>query len=211
MTPEQRAALDQYLGERYWTDDELLQAVRADTAERGPSIQVSSQAGRFLSVLVAATGATRVLELGTLFGYSGTWIARQLPAGGHLDTVELDDLHADAAEHWFRQAGVDDRVTVHRGRALDVLATLSGPYDLAFVDADKEPYPTYARLALERLRPGGVLVMDNVFGGGRILNPEPDARAEAVLRLHDQLAGDPTLNATTVPIGDGLAVAVKVG
>ena len=134
-------ALEQYLSERYWSEDDLLREVRADIAERGPQIQVSAEAGRLLALLVRAAGATRVLEVGTLFGYSGIWMARELPAGGRLDTIEIEKLHADAAEHWFERAGLADRVTVHRGAGLDVLATLPGPYDVAFIDADKSTLP----------------------------------------------------------------------
>ena len=113
--------LEQYLEEHYWAEDDLLRALRADIAERGPQIQVSAEAGRLLSLLVRAVGATRVLEVGTLFGYSGIWIARELPEGGHLDTIEIETLHAEAAEHWFQRAGLADKVTVHRGAGADVL------------------------------------------------------------------------------------------
>src|SRR3954465_7067670 len=127
-------ALEQYLSERYWSEDDLLREVRADIAERGPQIQVSAEAGRLLALLVRATGATRVLEVGTLFGYSGIWMARELPPHGRLETSEREQLQADAAEPWFERAGLRGRVTVHRGRGIDVLPTLSGPYDLAFID-----------------------------------------------------------------------------
>src|ERR1700709_1345588 len=116
--------LEQYLTQHYWAEDDLLREVRADIEQRGPAIQVSAEAGRLLALLVRAAGATRVLEIGTLFGYSGIWMARELPAGGQLDTIEIVKLHADAAEHWFERAGLADRVTVHRGAGLDVLATL---------------------------------------------------------------------------------------
>ena len=109
--------LERYLSEHYWSEDDVLREVRADIAERGPQIQVSAEAGRLLALLVRLAGATRVLELGTLFGYSGIWMARELPPDGHLDTVERETLHADAAEHWFERAGLADRVTVHRGAA----------------------------------------------------------------------------------------------
>src|ERR1700709_1810070 len=153
--------LEHYLSERYWTEDDLLREVRADIEQRGPAIQVSAEAGRLLALLVRAAGATRVLEIGTLFGYSGIWMARELPADGHLDTIEIEKLHADAAEHWFERAGLGERVTVHRGAGAEVLATLSGPYDVAFIDADKAGYPAYARMALERMRPGGIVIADN--------------------------------------------------
>jgi caffeoyl-CoA O-methyltransferase len=203
--------LEQYLSERYWTEDDLLREVRADIAERGPQIQVSAEAGRLLALLVRAAGATRVLEVGTLFGYSGIWMARELPEGGRLDTIEIEKLHADAAEHWFERAGLADRVTVHRGAGADVLATLPGPYDVAFIDADKDGYPEYGRLALERLRPGGIVIADNAIRSGRIAQAGRGSGNDGIRALHDLLAGDADLVATTVPVGDGLLIAVKRG
>jgi caffeoyl-CoA O-methyltransferase len=201
--------LERYLSQHYWSEDDVLREVRADIAERGPQIQVSAEAGRLLALLVRLAGATRVLELGTLFGYSGIWMARELPPGGRLDTVERETLHADAAEHWFERAGLADRVTVHRGAALDVIATLPGPYDVAFIDADKATYPEYARLSLERLRPGGLVIADNAIRRGRITRAGIDADMDGVREMHDLLGGDDSLVATTVPVGDGLALAVK--
>jgi caffeoyl-CoA O-methyltransferase len=201
--------LERYLSQHYWSEDDVLREVRADIAERGPQIQVSAEAGRLLALLVRLAGATRVLELGTLFGYSGIWMARELPPGGRLDTVERETLHADAAEHWFERAGLADRVTVHRGAALDVIATLPGPYDVAFIDADKATYPEYARLSLERLRPGGLVIADNAIRRGRITQAGIDADMDGVREMHDLLGGDDSLVATTVPVGDGLALAVK--
>jgi caffeoyl-CoA O-methyltransferase len=203
--------LEQYLSERYWTEDDLLREVRADIAERGPQIQVSAEAGRLLALLVRAAGATRVLEVGTLFGYSGIWMARELPEGGRLDTIEIEKLHADAAEHWFERAGLADRVTVHRGAGAEVLATLPGPYDVAFIDADKDEYPEYGRLALERLRPGGIVIADNAIRSGRIAQAGRGSGNDGIRALHDLLAGDADLVATTVPVGDGLLIAVKRG
>ena len=202
--------LEQYLAEHYWSEDDLLREVRSDIEQRGPAIQVSAEAGRLLALLVRLAGATRVLELGTLFGYSGIWMARELPPGGHMDTVEVNPAHADAAEHWFERAGLADRVTVHRGRGLDVLAAgLPGPYDVAFIDADKAGYPEYARISLERLRPGGIVIADNMIRSGRILRAGLDDDNDGIRALHDLLGGDSNLVSTTVPVGDGLAVAVK--
>ncbi len=96
--------LDAWLAERYWPEDDLLRALQEDLRERGPTIQISPAAGRLLAVLVDAIGARRILEVGTLFGYSAIWMARALPAGGRLDTIELEALHADAAERWLREA-----------------------------------------------------------------------------------------------------------
>jgi caffeoyl-CoA O-methyltransferase len=200
--------LERYLSEHYWSEDEVLREVRADIEQRGPQIQVSAEAGRLLALLVRLAGATRVLELGTLFGYSGIWMARELPPGGHLDTVEIDPLHADAAEHWFARAGLADRVTVHRGPGLEVIERLPGPYDAVFIDADKDAYPEYARLSLERLRPGGIVMADNAIRRGRIVQAGVDDGNDGIRALHDLFA-DPALVATTVPVGDGLALAVK--
>src|ERR1700712_2509839 len=155
--------LEQYLAERYWAEDDLLREVRADIAARVPQIQVGAEAGRLLALLVRAAGATRVLEVGTLFGYSGIWMARELAPGGHMDTIEINPMDADAAEHWFERAGLAESVTVHRGGGLDVLATLKGPYDVSFIDADKASYPDYIRLSLEKLRPGGIVIADNAI------------------------------------------------
>jgi caffeoyl-CoA O-methyltransferase len=202
-------ALEQYLSERYWSEDDLLREVRADTAKRGPSIQVSAEAGHLLALLVRSLGATRILEVGTLFGYSGIWMARELPPDGRLDTIEIEQLHADAAEHWFERAGLSDRVVVHRGAGVDVLQTLPGPYDIAFVDANKNDYPQYTRLALERLRPGGMLIADNAIRGGRIVESGAGADIDGIRAMHDLLAEDSGLIATTLPVGDGMAIAVK--
>ncbi len=204
------SALDSWLAERYWPEDDLLRALRADLHERGPSIEISPAAGQLLGVLIDAIGARRVLEVGTLFGYSAVWMARALPPDGRIDTIELEALHADAAEHWLREAGVAERVTVHRGRAADVLRSLSGPYDLVFVDADKAGYATYARAGIERLRPGGMLVADNVLWHGSIADPDDRSpQAEGIRALHDVITGDPRLRSTVVPIGDGLSLSVR--
>jgi caffeoyl-CoA O-methyltransferase len=202
-------ALEQYLSEHYWSEDDLLREVRLDIEQRGPAIQVSAEAGRLLALLVRAAAATRVLEVGTLFGYSGIWMARELAGGGHMDTIEIETLHADAAEHWFERAGLADRVTVHRGAGLDVLPSLPGPYDVAFIDADKKTYPEYARQSLQKLRPGGILIADNAIRSGRVVQAGLDADMDGTRAMHDLLGGDANLVSTTVPVGDGLAIAVK--
>ena len=130
---------------------------------------------------------------------------------GRLDTIEIEKLHADAAEHWFERAGLADRVTVHRGAGADVLANLRGPYDVAFIDADKAGYPHYLRRSLELLRPGGIVIADNAIRRGRITQAGIDADMDGVREMHDLLGGDASLVSTTVPVGDGLALAVKRG
>jgi caffeoyl-CoA O-methyltransferase len=201
--------LEEYLSSHYWSEDTLLRELRTDIERRGPAIQISAETGRLIALLVRAVAATRVLEVGTLFGYSGVWIARELPPSGRLDTIEIEAFHADAAEDWFARAGLADRVTVHRGAAIDVLATLPGPYDVAFIDADKGSYPHYTRLALERLRPGGIMIADNAIRRGRIVDAGVSADIDGIRAMHDLLADDPGLISTTVPVGDGVAIAVK--
>ena len=116
---------------------------------------------------------------------------------------------ADDPEHWFERAGLADRVTVHRGAGLDVLATLPGPYDVAFIDADKSTYPEYVRLSLERLRPGGMVIADNAIRLGRIVEAGVSEDMDGIRAMHDLLASNSDLVSTALPVGDGLAVAVK--
>jgi caffeoyl-CoA O-methyltransferase len=199
-----------YLRARYWEEDEVLRELREDLERRGPAIQVSAETGRLLASMIAAAGATRVLEVGTLFGYSGVWLARALPADGHLDTLELSDVHADAAEGWFARAGLAERVTVHRGAALDTLAGLEGPYDAMFIDAAKAEYTGYADHALRLLRPGGILLADNVMWSGKVADPAvADADTEGIRRFHDLIARESPWTSTVLPVGDGVSVSVK--
>lgn len=198
-----------WLDERYWAEDALLAQARAAFAEHGPLIEVPRDTGAALASIVRMTGATRIIEVGTLFGYSATWMARALPEGGHLDTLELEDEHADAAEQLFRDAGVADRVRLHRGPASETLDVLDGPWDLAFIDADKGGYVGYATQLLGKLRPGATIIADNVAAANRIGDPSADDDHVNGLRAyHAFLAEHPRLHSNVLPIGDGLAVSV---
>lgn len=198
-----------WMGERFWADDELLRDAHARFAEIGPNIEVSNDTGALLATLVRATGARRVLEVGTLFGYSAVWMGRALPPGGRLDTLELVDAHADFAERLFADAGLADRVRVHRGPALATLATLDGPYDLAFIDADKSGYVAYLECALELVRPGGTIIADNVAWSGRVADADDDEPDTLALRRYlDVAARHPRLDTNVLAIGDGVAVSV---
>jgi predicted O-methyltransferase YrrM len=198
-----------YLQPLFWPEDEILRACTEDLRARGPQIQVAPEEGKLLQLLTAAVGARRVLEVGTLFGYSGIWLARALPPGGHLDTIELNSVHAEAARSWFERAGVSDRVTVHEGRALEVLPTLEGPYDVAFFDAVKAEYPAYLELALPRVRRGGLILCDNTLWRGRVADRSlDDPDVQGVRELNSRLSADPGLLSSLIPVGDGLAVAL---
>ena len=203
--------LEQYLAEHYWSEDDLLREVRADIEQRGPQIQVSAEAGRLLALLVRAAGATRVLEVGTLFGYSGIWMARELPAGraSRHDRDRADARRRGASTGSSAQASASASRCI-AARALEVLATLPGPYDVAFIDADKAGYPEYARHvarahAARRHRDRRQRHPPRAHRARRASTPTWTAFASCTTCS----AATPNLVATTVPVGDGLAIAVK--
>src|SRR2546423_5163623 len=207
-TPLTAQAID-FLRPLLWEEDDVLDGLTADLIERGPQIQIAPDEGALLHLLLTIIRAERVLELGTLFGYSAIWMARALPPNGHLDTVELSDVHADAAEGWFRRAGLADRITIVRGAALEVLPKLRGPYDALFIDAVKEEYPAYLEHGLRLVRPGGLILADNGLWGGRIGDPaQTDVGVEGIRRYLRDVASHPRLHSTVVAAGDGLAVSL---
>lgn len=201
-----------WMTERWWQEDEQLRAARDAFAQTGPLIEVPAESGAFLAAMVRATGARRIVEVGTLFGYSATWMARALPEDGHLDTLELEDVHADAAQALFVAAGIDHLVTIHRGAAADSLAHLEGPYDLAFIDADKAGYIGYVEALLDRMRPGGTIIADNLAQAGAVADPSASGDNVVAMRaFHEHLQGHPRLDSTVLPIGDGVSISVVRG
>jgi predicted O-methyltransferase YrrM len=207
---------DRYIAERLVGDDPVLAQALADSRAAGlPPISVSAPQGKLLALLVRLTGARRVLEVGTLGGYSTIWLARALPPDGRLDTLEIDPRHAEVARANLARAGLADTVTVHVGPAIETLPGLPGPYELVFVDADKRNNPAYVRAALEKVPPGGVIVVDNVVRGGRIVEPgaHEDADVAGTRATYDLLAAEPRLDATAIQtVGskgyDGFAIAL---
>jgi predicted O-methyltransferase YrrM len=207
--------VDDYVTERLIAADPALEAALADSAAAGlPAIQVSAPQGKLLHLLARLVGARRILEIGTLGGYSTIWLARGLAAGGHLDTLEVDPRHAELARANLVRAGLADVVTVHLGPAIDTLPTLTGPYDLVFVDADKKSNPDYVRAAVTLTRPGGVIVVDNVIRLGRVADAgDTSADVVGTRATFDLLADEPRLDATALQtVGakgyDGFAIAV---
>jgi predicted O-methyltransferase YrrM len=201
-----------YAEQLFAPEDAALQEIRALQAREGlPDIAISPDEGKILAVLLVAIGARQVLEIGTLGGYSGAWMARALPDGGLLTTIEADPQHAALARRAFERAGVEDRVRLIEGNALDVLPTLQPGYDAVFVDADKEPLEQYYRHAMRLVRRGGLLLCDNAFFNGRVTDPRDTAADVQGVRAFNRLAaGDPRLVAAVVPVRDGLVVGVKV-
>ena len=198
------AAVDEHLDEVFGGEDPTLQAAleRSDEADL-PPIGVSSNLGRFLQVMVAARGARRVLEIGTLGGYSTIWLARGLPASGRLVSLEFEPRHAEVARTNVDAAGVGDRVEIIVGPALDSLARLedegTAPFDLTFIDADKAPYADYLDAAVRLSSPGALIVADNVVRGGAIADgPSDDPAVSGVQRFNAALAAHPALEAAAV-------------
>lgn len=212
------AEVDSYIADRLLGQDAALTATLAANAAGGlPDIDVSPAQGRMLHLLARMCKARRVLEVGTLGGYSTIELARALPDDGRLVTLELEPHHAAVARDNLARAGLADRVEVLVGPAAETLRTLSGPFDLIFIDADKPSNPLYLREALRLSRPGTTIIVDNVIREGHVLEADsPDARVRGTRALFDAIAAEPRLTATAVQtVGvkkwDGFVLAVVDG
>jgi predicted O-methyltransferase YrrM len=204
--------LARYATELFAVEDAILVAIRArQEALRLPPIHISADEGKLLHVLLRAVRATNVLEVGSLAGYSGVWLARALPPGGRLTTIEKDARHAALARQAFADAGLASCARVLEGAALDVLNTLEPGFDAIFLDADKAPLPQYFDRSLTLLREGGLLLCDNAFFHGSVVDPADQSPDTAGVRAFNlRAATDPRLVSAVVPIRDGLVVSVKV-
>jgi predicted O-methyltransferase YrrM len=210
--------------DRYFTDllapsdPALEQTLRSSAAAGLPAIQVSPNLGKLLMLLARLRGAGSILEIGTLGGYSTIWLARALPAGGRLVTLEFNPKHAEVARANLARAGLADRVEVIVGPALQSLERLStdgrGPFDLIFIDADKPNNPHYLEWTMKLSRPGSVIIIDNVVRDGRVIDAaSQDADVRGVRRMNEMLARQPGLIATAIQmVGvkgyDGFAIAL---
>ncbi|MFE1266350.1 O-methyltransferase [Streptomyces sp. NPDC058758] len=218
MTNPQWNDVDAYVTDLLVPADDALTAALADSAAAGlPEIAVAPNQGKLLNLLAQVQGARRILEIGTLGGYSTIWLARALPADGRLTTLEYDPRHAEVARGNLARAGLADRVEVRTGPALDTLQLLeeegAGPFDLVFVDADKANNPHYVTWALKLSRPGTLIVVDNVVRGGRVAVEDPsDPAITGTRAMFDLVAHEPRLDATALQtVGakghDGLLIA----
>ena len=218
MTQELWDAVDGYYSGLLVGDDAALDAAleASDTAGL-PQIAVSPNQGKLLHLIARTRGARRILEVGTLGGYSTIWLARALPPDGDLVTLEYEPRHAEVARANLARAGFADRAEVRVGAALDTLATLEGPFDLVFIDADKPNNPAYFRHALRLTRPGSVIIVDNVVRGGRVADPDnTDPAVTGTRALADLLAAEPSVDATAIQtVGakgyDGFVFALVTG
>jgi predicted O-methyltransferase YrrM len=191
-------AVDEYIVDRLIPDDHA--SVRGANAAAGlPDIDVSVAQGKFLHLLARAAGASHVLEIGTLGGYSTIWLARAVGEDGAVVSLEIDPHHAAVATENIAAAGLEDRVTILVGAAVESLATLVGKFDLIFIDADKPSNVAYLREAMRLSRPGTVIVVDNVVREGELLDPaSDDPRVIGTRALFDAVAAEPRLSATAV-------------
>jgi predicted O-methyltransferase YrrM len=198
------STVDQYIETQLApADPALAWVLEASEAAGLPPIQVAPNQGKLLALWARSIGARRVLELGTLAGYSTIWLARALPPGGSVVTLELDPKHAEVAQASFARAGLVDRIELRLGRALDSLQQLAQeqrePFDFVFIDADKASIPDYFHRTLELTRPGGIIVVDNVVRRGALADPNSrDPAVIGVRRFHELLASEPRVSATTV-------------
>jgi predicted O-methyltransferase YrrM len=218
MGEEQWAEVDRYLTSRLVPADAALDATLRASAEAGlPPIQVSPPQGKLLQLLAQIRGTRRILEIGTLGGYSTIWMARALEPGGHLITLEANPRHAEVARANVARAGLEKVVEVREGPALTTLPRIAaeggGPFDLIFIDADKPAYPEYLSWALKLSRRGSVIVADNVVRGGAVADASsPDPNVQGIRRFHELLASERRVSATAIQtVGskgyDGFALA----
>ncbi|HEY7952527.1 MAG TPA: O-methyltransferase [Solirubrobacteraceae bacterium] len=226
MSQEQWDAVDDYIAEHLLAPDPVLDAALQDSDDAGlPAIAVTAPQGKLLHLLLRLAGARTVLELGTLGGYSTIWLARALPPGGRLLTLEANPDYAKVAQANIARAGLDGVVELRIGPALDTLPEIVaeglGPFDAIFIDADKQNYPGYFEWALKLSRPGTLILGDNVVRDGRILDPaanDPSGAGlvQGVRSFYEMLAAEPRVSATAIQtVGakgyDGFALALVTG
>jgi predicted O-methyltransferase YrrM len=222
MSQGKWTAVDEYVGGLLAPHDEALDAALRVSDEAGlPEIQVSPPQGKLLQLLAQTLGARTVLEFGTLGGYSTIWLGRGLPADGRLVTLESDPGYAKVARENIERAGLEEVVELRVGPALETLPLLdaegAGPFDLTFIDADKANTPEYFGWAFDHSRPGSLIVADNVVRDGALADADSDdPKVKAQRRLHEMIAAEPRVNATTIQtVGgkgyDGFTIALVTG
>jgi len=216
MTGLNSDALMHYIRSLFAPEDDLLLAVRAEIEARGlPRITIQPEEAQVIQLLLKAIGAQRVIEIGAMVGYSGIWIARSLPPDGCLITIEHDPDRAEIAREFFEKAGLNGRIDLRIGPAFDVLDSLAAdaPYDAVFIDAHKDDYPAYLSWAVDHIRIGGLILGHNALMGGAIIEPsrQADRLVKGIRAFNQQIADNPHLHGTIIPIGDGITVALKIG
>ena len=209
-------AQDRYIRTHTSPQSEALKWLEKQTHIHTSSPQMLSGAvqGRFLEMMTRLSGARDALEIGTFTGYSAICIAEGLPEGGHLDSLEIDDELEDLIREGWRRSGVEGKISLHIGDALDTLERLrdeGARYDLVYIDANKRQYVAYYDLVMEMLRPGGVILVDDVMLGGKVYEERPscDKQTQGLIAFNDKVAADPRVEAVMLPVRDGLSVIRK--
>ena len=219
MNTEIFGKVDEYIAALFEDEDDALKAVEKSITDNNiPQISVSANQGKFLQLLARLCNAKKILEIGTLAGYSTIWMARALPKGGKLVTLEYSPLHAEVAQKNIDRAGLTDKVEIRIGKGIDLLPELvkenAGPFDMIFIDADKPPYTEYFDWSLKLSRPGTLIVSDNVIRDGKVLlEKSPDEMVAGVKRFNAALAANKKVDATIIQtVGakehDGMAMAI---
>lgn len=205
--------LDRYIREHSTSPGEALDWIEQQTNIRTnyPRMLSGSVQGEFLKILVSVTGARNILEIGSFTGYSSTCMALGLPEGGHIDALEVNDELENLMRQGWEKAGVSERITLHIGDAKETLMSLPGPYDLVFIDANKREYPEYYDAVIEKLRPGGLIVADDVLWDGKVYeNPTPhDAQTKGLLTFNDKVFSDSRVETVMLPLRDGISIIRK--
>jgi predicted O-methyltransferase YrrM len=205
IVPEE---IERYAEEHTTPPTPLLEELAAETKAtlRAPLMLTGPIEGRFLELLVHASGARRVLELGTYSGYSAISMAAGLPEGGHIDTCEVDPEHAKVARRYIASSPHTDRITVHLGPALDTIAALEGEFDFVFIDADKPNYVNYYEAVVPRLSERGLIAADNTLWSGSVLDPDGSEGTEAIVAFNEHVRADPRVVAVQLTVRDGITL-----
>lgn len=201
--------LYKYITNTFIHEDELLKQIVIDTeAKNIPLIQVSPETGKLLGMFIKMIGAMNILEIGTLTGYSSIWMARALPPDGRVVTLELTKAHADEALSNYKKAGLDGKIELILGKALDSLDTLADrKFDMVFIDADKENCVNYFNKVIHMVRSGGLIITDNTLRRGEVIDPNPGPGAQGIIAYNKLVANDSRVESLLVPIDDGLTLS----
>jgi caffeoyl-CoA O-methyltransferase len=200
--------IDAYAEAHTTPPPELLRELTNETRETmsAPQMLTGAVEGRFLEQLVFALQAKRVLELGTFTGYSSLSMAAGLPEGGHIDTCEVSEKHAEVARRYHARSPYGDRITIHMGPALETIERLGGEWDFVFVDADKENYANYYEALVPRLAPTGLMAIDNTLWSGRVLEDDDSEATVSIKALNDRVASDDRVIAVQLTVRDGVTL-----
>jgi caffeoyl-CoA O-methyltransferase len=203
--------LEEYAERHSTPPDPLLAELAEETKATmtSPQMLTGPVEGRFLELLVAVTGARRVLEIGTFTGFASLSMAAALPPDGRIDTLDIEPRHAEVAQRYFDRSPHGDKITLHLGPALETIAALEGAFDIVFIDADKENYEAYYEAVLPRLSGRGLIAIDNTLWSGRVLDP-PDETTRLIAALNDKLAADERVVAVQLTVRDGITLVRRV-